>query len=203
MTRSDINVWRLTVGGRKYLGLIPHDLSYFNANFNGAHISLPWEPPPVEIDGKSKKLPDFVSWMKCVPVVSDRAKLVLEQVAKDQIQFLPFHDIKGKKYYALNVVNIEHHVLDKAKSSIFFASTGAAISLDKAVFINPLPSNLPPIFKVEADGEIFGDIFVSRIFADIAIQHQFTGIALADPKLDPLDELLSNRPANVVPGIAE
>lgn len=200
------NVWRLFVmSGKKYLGLIPHDLGYFNYHFNGARMSSDWTLPPLSLSGKSKKLPDFVGWMRCAPVVSEKAMRALAPDLNEFVQFLPFHEIKGKKFYAMNVLHVENDLLDLNKSEILFGSDELkrVLSLDRVTFASPLPGNLPPIFKVSVRGQVLGDIFVTRTFADLAIEHKLTGIALADPYQNPLKMVLAKMSMNVVPGVIE
>lgn len=200
------NIWRLHVCGNKYLGLIPHDLNYFHTHFIGKPMPLDWIPPQVTLSGKSKKLPDFASWMTCAPVVSEKAKQALEPILNSYVQFLPFHEIKEKKFYAMNVIHVESHLLDVGKSDISYSMTEPkfALSLRRAFFVEPLPSELPPIFKIFASPRtVFGDIFVTKQFADIAIEHKLTGIALADPQQNSLKFVLAGKSQNVVPGIIE
>jgi hypothetical protein len=193
------------MSGKKYLGLIPHDLGYFHHHFNGVRMSSGWQPPPISISGKSKKVPEFIGWVRGAPIVSEKAMQALAPALNDFVQFFPFHEIKGKKFYAMNVFRVESDLLDLNKSEICFSSDEAkdVLSLDRAVFVTPLPSNLPPIFKVSIRGEILGDIFITQTFVDLAIEHKFTGIALADPYEDPFEMVLNRRPMNVVPGIIE
>jgi hypothetical protein len=95
-TLKENSIWRLSMCANNYLSLIPHDLSYFNSHFIGKPMALDWFAPPVVIDGKSKKLPDFMSWMTSAPVVSEKAKIALSPCLDGFAQFLPFHDIKEK-----------------------------------------------------------------------------------------------------------
>lgn len=191
-------LWRMIIGGRHFLGLIPHDLAYFNEYFIGMPIPTPWTPPTVELDGKSKRLPDFVSWMKSAPVISDRARCVLEPLVGAAVQFLPFHSLKGKPYYAMNVLEVQHGLLNLVKSDIDrFTTDGSIMAINRAVFRHPLPLGLPPIFKL---GEGTGDIFVTTEFAKLVVQQQLTGVSLLSPAQDPLILSLGREPLNAYPG---
>jgi hypothetical protein len=53
--------WKVDIGAKQFLCLIPHDLTYFSENFVGEPIATPWELPPLRPYRKAKKLPDFVS----------------------------------------------------------------------------------------------------------------------------------------------
>lgn len=186
-------------GGNKYLGLIPHDLVYFQTHFIGEPMPEDWTLPPVEISGKSKKLGDFVIWMLTAPVVSEKAKNVLESAFKSELQFLPFHSIKGKLYFAMNVTCLVKDLLDVAKSDIHYGDDGKRIiSIDRAVFKKPMPENLPPIFKLSVNPS---DIFVTQPFVDLVIEQKLTGLSLADPRQNQLKLILKGQDLNVVPGI--
>lgn len=206
MADTTSSVWRLLVlSGKKYLGLIPHDLGYFRDHFNGAPMSTGWRPPPITISGKSKKLPDFISWMVGAPVVSEKAMLALAPVLNGLVQFFPFHEIKGKEFYAMNVLQVESDLLDLEKSEIVYGSSEPrrVLMIERAIFVEPLPVDLPPIFKVSIRGQILGDIFVTRPFANVLVEHQLTGAALGDPSQYPLKMILAEKPANVVRGVVE
>jgi hypothetical protein len=191
-------LWRLNVGGSRFLGLRPHDLSYFNVYFNGGEIETPWSPPPIAISGKSKKLPDFVSWMMGAPVVSESAKDALLTLVGDTVQFLPFHALKERPYYALNVVEVLHNLLDEAQSEFSrFSSDGTIFSIDRAVFLEPLPKTLPPIFKL---GEGTGAIFVTTPFAELVVERQLTGVQLLAPSQHILRLTLGKEALTAYPG---
>lgn len=84
---------------------IPDDLRYFKKHFICEPLSSDWEVPPVRILGKSYAAADFVSWMACAPVISENAKCSLEEICSGLVEFLPFHAIKGKPYFAMNVLS--------------------------------------------------------------------------------------------------
>lgn len=188
----------MIIGGRRFLGLIPHDLAYFNEHFIGELIPTPWTPPSVELSGKSKKLPDFISWMRSAPVISERARCALEPLVGASVQLLPFHSLKGKPYYAMNVLEVQHNLLDLDRSDVDrFTTDGSIMAINRAVFRYPLPPGLPPIFKL---GEGTGDIFVTMEFAELAVQQQLTGLSLLSPEQDPLLLLLGREPLNEYSG---
>ena len=200
------SIWRLHICGNKYLGLIPHDLDYFQTHFVGKTMPEDWPPPPIELSGKSKKIPDFMSWMTSAPVISEKAKLALEPILNGYAQFLPFLDIKGKKFYAMNVTHVETHLLDIEKSVILYstAEPKVALMLKQAYFVEPLPSNLPPIFKITiSTDDVLGEIFVTKKFAEIMIERKLTGLALADPQQNGLKLLMDGKSQNVVLGVIE
>jgi hypothetical protein len=197
-------IWRIEVLGAMYLGLIPHDLTYFNEHFCGLPMRDDWDPPPIEISGKSKKLPDFVIWMTSAPVVSEKAMLALKQVASDCLQFLEFHPIKGRPYFAMNVIKVEAGLLDMAKSDIFYAdgdTKEVPTIIRRAFFREREGKSVPPIFKVSIKGSVMSEIFVSRAFGEVAVENSLTGVALADPSVPSLVQALSGQDPNVFPGL--
>jgi len=204
-TLKENSIWRLSICANKYLSLIPHDITYFNTYFMGRAMPLDWVAPPVVISGSTKKLPDFVGWMTGAPVVSEKAKLALFPCLDGFVQFLPFHDIKGKKYFAMNVTHVETSLLDIGKSEVLYSSSVPKVALTlKRAFFNQQPqTKLPPIFKVTilSDEDVDSEIFVTKSFAEIAIKCKLSGIALADPEQDSFKAVLANKNQNIVPGI--
>jgi hypothetical protein len=195
---------RLLLGGKRNLGLVPHELGYFNAHFNGEPMPSDWTPPPAEIDGKSKKAADFISWMRGAPVVSKKAMDALLPIVGASVQFLPFHAIKGKAYFAMNVVAIERALLDAARSDIVYGPVEPRrpLTLKKAVFhAGVVPAT--PVFKAALQGHVFADVFVTLSFAQAVVIHALTGAALADPASDPMRFALAQKSPNVVLGVPE
>jgi hypothetical protein len=198
------HIWRLEIGGVKYLGLIPHDLAYFGRYFKGRPMAPNWAPPPIELSGRSKKLPDFVSWMKSAPVVSEKARSTLEPILRGCVQFFDFHEIKAKRYFAMNVICVERALLDLPRSKILYADDQRklAIAVKEAVFVDPLPPKLPPMFKLAiAKQDALGDIYVTQEFAAAAVRYKLTGLELSDPSQDSFKRHVNGHPLNVVPGI--
>jgi hypothetical protein len=184
----------------KYVSLIPHDLNYFREWFVGRPMPGDWQPPPVTISGTSKKLPDVMSWMTAAPVVSEKGMKALESLG-NCLQFLHFHDVKGKRYFAMNVICVETHLLDLDRSSIAYDKDHQPLYLERAAFVTS-DADMPPVFKVGFDdGKVFGPIFVTRTFAEVAISNKLSGFDLADPGRGGLRATLSGESQNVVPGI--
>jgi hypothetical protein len=206
MMANDLKIWRVESCSNKYLSVYSPQkkLSYFDTNFIGKPMLADWVLPEIELRSKSKKAADFVSWsVDGSFMVSAKAKLVLEPVLNEYVEFLRFHDIKGKPYYAVNVLQVEPNLLYADKSEILYGydEPKNILILKSAVFVNPLPTKLPPIFKIEFNGRIQSEIFVTKPFADILIEHQLTGIELADPSQYDLPYVLENKSQNVVQGV--
>lgn len=203
---DDLKIWRLESCSNKYLSIYSPNkkLSYFDTHFVGEPMLGNWVLPEIELRGKSKKAADFVSWsIDGSFMVSAKAKLALEPVLNEYVEFLHFHDIKGKTYFAVNVLQVEPNLLDVTKSEILYGYDlpKNILILKSAVFVDPLPTKLPPIFKIEFNGRIQSEIFVTKPFADILVEHQLTGIELADPSKYGLPYVLENKSQNVVQGI--
>lgn len=90
MSLSGTGIWRLHTKSNKYFSLIPHDLNYFRDHFNGSRMRDEWSAPPITIAGKSKKMADFVGWMICAPVMSERARAALEPILGTCVRFSHF-----------------------------------------------------------------------------------------------------------------
>lgn len=91
----------------------------------------------------------------------------------------------------MNVLAVERGVLAQSKSTFLFGDKERTrpFALQRAVFVSPLPSPLPPMFKTAVgDATPFGQVFVTDAFAKIAIEHQLSGIELADPSENEVDE---------------
>lgn len=164
-------IWRLFIDADRYISFIPHDLHYFTDRFCCRSLINGWEPPPVTINGRSKPLADFVSWMNRAPIVSERTMKLIENLVGSDVEFLPFHKLKNKGYYAMNVLRCED-LIDYEKSVL-------DPLLERIYFIENLPDVLPPIFKC---GDKFGDIFVTFPFIDMMLNNKMTGAKLAYPE---------------------
>jgi len=199
---KDLNIWRLRVRADKYLSLIPGDLNYFRSHFIGEPLQN-WEPPPVTIAGRSKKLPDIVAWSVRAPVVSEKAANVLRSVLGTCAEFLPFHQIRGHVYFAMNVLCVERDLLDVERSDVKYAADGETVlALETAAFLQPLPHRPEPIFKIALEARRpFGDIFVGPPFCKAAIDNRLTGFELTNPAQSSASLSISGHSANVVPGI--
>jgi hypothetical protein len=165
-------------------------------NFSGHSMPDDWELPPLEILGKSKKLGDFVGWRLDIPVVSERAKAVLQPLLGDDVQFLRFHDLRNKPYYAMNVLRIEDY-MDNERSSGQRLSDGTLFTYHRYAFKDSLPDDLPPIFKVTSSSSVF----VSRRFAEAIVSNRLTGACLQDPSKSGITLIASGQPLNVYPGL--
>jgi hypothetical protein len=198
---SAMEIWRLWVGGEKNLGLIPHDLTYFATHFTGDELPADWQPPPVKIQGKSKRLRDFVSWMVAAPVVSAKARDALAPIVANDVQFLRFHRIRDREYFAMNVV-CKMNILDRERSELTFADEDRTRILDiKSAHFSPnAEHSLPAVFKLHGGS---GDIFVTRPFVDVVLANKLTGVSFGDPKQNIFRAIVRREAINIVPGVIE
>jgi hypothetical protein len=97
--------YELAPQSKRRFRFLVDDLRYFNAHFTCEPMIDSWELPPVTPHGSSYKAADVVSWMLRAPVVSERAKEALSGICTDLVEFLPFHSVKKKRYFAVNVLN--------------------------------------------------------------------------------------------------
>ena len=201
---DNLSIWRLETCANEYTSIsVKSDFKYFRTHFIGKPMTADWAQPEIEIFGKSKKTADFMSWGMSVVLVSEKAKNLLEPVLGSCVEFLPFQEIKGKPYFAMNVVRVEPNLLDLNKTQAHFSidEPKYIIALDSAVFVDPLPTELPPIFKIEYNKKVNSEVFVTRPFVDVVVQHQLIGIELADPSKRAMPFILDRKSQNVVPGI--
>ncbi len=206
---GELKIWRLHTCSNHFTSVDTNGLGldYFNTHFSGVPMAAIWALPEVTLSGKSKKLADFLGWTIGAVLVSEKAMHCLKPVLNEYVEFLPFHEIKGKPYYALNVLQLEGDLLDVLHSDVTFYPGKPALQeniayITTAFFKLPLPEKLPPIFKLRYRlGRVGAEIFVTKAFADIAIEYQLTGIELADPRQDSLSYVIRDLPQNVVPGI--
>lgn len=174
----------------EYCSFIPQNLRFFDNRFNCKPLGDDWSIPPAEIEGRSKPLADFVSWMSMAPVVSERARDLIEDLAGNDVEFLRFHELKGKPYFVMNVLRCENY-LDKEKS--VFAEFH-----ERFIFKADLPGDLPPIFKCPGR---WSEIFVTAEFAEMIVANRLRGAALADPAETTMPLILANAEINRYPGL--
>lgn len=195
-----LRIWLLcSDGANKYAALVGYagpDARYWATHFVGTRMSEDWQLPPLELLGKSKKLGDFVGWMLNVPIVSERARAVFEPLVGDDVQFLRFHDLRGKPYYAMNVLRMEDY-MDDALSAGQRGTNGKLFTYHRYVFKHNLPDDLPPIFKVTPMSEVF----VTRRFAEAIVANKLTGACLQDPSKSGITLIASGQPLNAYPGL--
>lgn len=194
------DVWIFRSADSRNLALIPHNLDYFQTRFVCKPMKHDWEPPPVTIDGKSHRLRDFVSWMAKAPVVSERAKDAMENLLGPNVEFLPLIELRGKQYFAINVLKLVD-CLDIANSEIVYGATDPRRIMNiKRYALLPDRIEDVPIFKVP---DYRSAVFVTKPFVDLVIKAKLTGAKFADPTANPWQAILHGKSCNTVPGVLE
>jgi hypothetical protein len=186
---KELIIWRLVESGR-YCSFIPDNLSFFSDKFNCVSLVNDWKIPPAKISGRSFPLADFVSWMHKAPVVSERAKDLIENLVGNDVEFLHFHSLKKKPYFVMNVLKSEE-LLD------FDRSVMTPIR-EKYYFRDISTYNLPPLFKCVG---FYEQIFVTRPFAEMIISNHLKGAILADPSEEVMPLIVAGRSINRYPGL--
>lgn len=187
---KDSRIWRVHLEADRYRAFIPHDLAFFANRFECKSLQDSWEIPPAEILGRSKPAKDFISWMDMAPVVSQRTRDLILNLAGEDVEFLPFHQLDGKSYFVMNVLRCEDY-LDGGRSDL-------TQFRERFIFRENLPEPIPPIFKCPGQ---WGSIFVTSVFGEIMVAHKLRGAALADPAEPVMPLILAKRPVNRYPGL--
>lgn len=196
----NLRIWKLGADCNKDVN-IRTSIDYFRSHFVAEPMLSDWCPPPIRIEGKSKRLRDFVSWMNSAPVVSEKGRQALEPLLSGHCELLPLIELRGKPYYALNVLT-KVDCLDHANSQILYANDDPMHILRiKSYGFNEdqVPPDIP-IFKIPDD---VGSVFVTRTFVDAVIASELRGASFEDPRSDPFGKIARGEPLNVVPGLSQ
>jgi len=185
----DTRVWELAEDSNKDK-VIRTDLRYFRTHFVGEPMADTWEVPELDVQGKRKRVRDFVSWEASAPVISERARKVLEPLIGDHVEFLPLVVLKRQQYYAINVLTLVD-CLDWDRSEVQFGSpdTSRIVMVWKASF-DPKRVADVPIFKLP---QYRGATFVRRPFIDAVVEAGLQGAYFVDP-FDPMRYVFRKEP---------
>jgi hypothetical protein len=171
-----MNVYRIHVIAKDCVSLIPDNLDWFSGRFDGNSLSKGWAVPAFRINGSSRSINDFLAWSSGAPVVSERVKEIFDSIADDFAEFLKMGNIKGKSYYAMNVLRVID-ALDLDGTSFVEMSQG---NLIRSAVIKDGQS-LSFIFKTPQDKNC---IFVTDKFISKYISMGLTGLKFIDPAID-------------------
>ena len=161
-------------------------LDYFNTHFIGSPMWKDWAPPPIRIDGKNKRIRDFVSWMLSAPVVSEKCKEALEPSISPYVEFLPLINLRKNTYFAVNVIFLAE-ALDLDNSDILYAPDDPNVILSVHKYVlhkDKIPH--APIFKVK---EWPSEVLVTQDFIDLVEKHGLEGAEFVDSSKDLFDAL--------------
>jgi len=195
-----LRIWLLRSGSSKkymYLQGYIRDHTFWEHNFHARRMPEDWTLPPLEVLGKSKKLGDSVGWMLGAPIVSERARMVLEPIVGSDVQFVRFHALRGEPYFGMNVLHVERDLLDIKQSKCNHHPGGGISHCTQYIFKRELPDELPSIFKISPSS----DVFVTRRFAEAVVQDKLTGFCLQDPSQDAIRLMAKGLPLNAYPGL--
>lgn len=123
--------------------------------------------------------------MERAPVVSLRTRELVHDLAGEDVEFLPFHELNEKPYFVMNVLRIEDY-LDMEESDF-------KQFRERFVFRDNLPERIPPIFKCPGQ---WNSIFVTSAVGGLMVTHKLRGAALADPAEPLMPLILAKRPTN-------
>jgi hypothetical protein len=176
-------------------------IDYFQEHFVGKAMDSSWTPPPIRIEGKSLPVRDFVSWMMSAPVISEKARGVLQPLLIEHCEILPLIELRRKMYYAINVLTMVD-CLDEEKSDILYAPDDPEYVLSISRFIlreNKIPGDVA-IFKIPQD---VGVVFATKRFVDAVKANQLRGAMFLDPAASQFGKLLSGESLNVIPDLPQ
>ena len=183
-------IWQLFATAESYCYLVPHDLRFFRNRFVCNAMAEEWEIPPLQLANKSKPLADFVSWMASAPVVSERAAVAIGDIVTDDVEFLPFHRIKGHRLWVINVLRCEDGLDTKRSSFEPFQ--------ERYIFKDGFAEIAPPIFKCNRHLDV---VFVNSAFGAMLVDRGLKGAALADPAEPIMPLILSRSAISKFPGL--
>ena len=192
--RAQTSAWLLRTSSNKDL-VLRTELDYFQDHFDGRPMGDAWTPPAIRVDGKRKKVRDFVSWMTAAPVLSQKAVDCLRDLLQPHCEIMPLMVIRRKQFFAINVLTSTDCV-DTVKSNILYADDdpGKVLSVKEVVFRDDVKLNVP-IFKWTG---YTGQVYVTRPFVDRVIAYDLRGAAFLDPSVSPFRFILQGRSVNCV-----
>lgn len=187
---KDNRIWRLHLEADRYRSFNPHDLQFFADRFQCKPLQGSWEIPPAKVLGKSKPAKDFISWMEKAPVVSQRTRELVHNLAGEDVEFLVFHELDGRPYFVMNVLRCKDY-LDARRSDL-------TQFRERFIFREDLPESMPPMFKCPGQWD---SVFVTSAFGELMVTHKLRGAALADPAEPLMPLILAKQPVNRYPGL--
>jgi hypothetical protein len=180
-------VWRLQSDPDRCFAVDSGPLSYFRDRFAGTSMKDGWVPPPLSFS-KARSAPnDFVSWMLCAPVVSNRARVVLEPLAQGGVEFLPLFRRGKHEFFAMNVLATTA-CLDRKRSRIEYADAEeTALLIVRTAIMDFADEAAPPIFKIAGYA---GDVFFNHEVALAVRREHLSGAYFVDPARDSISSVI-------------
>jgi len=201
---SGVGVWRLEKSlKQKDLAVRAGDLTYTSRHFLGTSEAANWEAPSFEVLDANKRAPDVVTWMAGPPIVSGRFFEAMGAITEGLVEYLPFHVIKKKQYFVMNVLNVVDDAVNLQESEILYGDEpkGFVISVKRVVFKPDRVDRLPEVFKLALQPN--GNIYVRQRFCETVAASKFSGICFSDPAVDSFRAYVRGQPLNIYPGIPD
>src|SRR6266516_7649114 len=149
MKKQNLPVWKLIASSKRDLTLRT-EIDYFQTHFVSKSMIRDWQQPLLRISGHSQRLRDFVSWMSSAPVISANAKKGLEDLISPYVEILALLELRGKLYYAINVLKLVD-CLDRERSDILYSPVdGGILQVRRSIFRTDRLLDVP-IFKLPDD----------------------------------------------------
>ena len=184
-----MRVWELLVDSDRAL-ILRSDLDSLAELFVGKPLGERWRPPKVEVLGKTRPLRDFVSWTLQAPVVSERAMTLFTSLVHDSCEFLPLLVLRGKQYFAVNVLEIVD-CLDETVSDLWRSPTDPNHIIGAGSFVfDERKMKEAPIFKIP---QYLVTVFVTAPFVDAVKGSQLTGAVFSNPGQNKLGMLAAGK----------
>lgn len=169
-------VWRLVPDASR-APVLETELSYFQDHFNGKPLGPGWTPPPVNVRSARRPLADFLHWYLGAPVVSDRGRQALGGLVGDTVEFLPLVELKGRQYFAMNVLQLVD-CLDLERSLIMYSSSDSERVLHISSYVFRLDRVREPLFKVP---QYPADVFATDPVLKLVQEEGLRGVSFLDP----------------------
>lgn len=169
-------------------------LAYFQTHFSGTSMRRDWTAPMVEVCAPKSRAKDFVSWLLSAPVVSSRAREVLEPLIESDVEFLPLLALRGEQYWAVNVTRVVD-CLDLSSSQVVYApEDGRPVNIHAYRFV---AAKVSPrlIFKVPEPSAVF----VQRELAVAIREARLSGVRFVDPAANQISDIMHGGPFDLLP----
>jgi len=140
--------------------------------FDGTKRASKWKPVRMKLVKARKAPTDFPFIGPHVPILSGRARAVVEPLVGSQAEFLPLAGL-SPPYFALNVLNVLD-ALDVKRSKVELDADDGTIAFVKRYAFKPEIVDGQTIFKVK-DWEVTF-VFVSEAFKKAVEKAKLTGV---------------------------
>ena len=191
---SESDIFVLLTGG-DHTPSVSSDLEALDHLLHEASPIASWQPPPLQVFGRRRRLLDGLLWMGGPPVLSARASDALHGLLPPESQFLPLLLLRGVQYLAFLPPRVSA-CLDLERSGALVSPTDShrVIGLPQYVLKQPLP----PLAAFQL-AEFPGPVFVRASFVERVLARRLTGIGFGAPEANALALLARGQSRHVVP----